>query len=111
MKSLLDPTIAHLRREHPAYGWGDSTGGFFALNNLRIIASSGDGWDHVSVSLPNRCPTWDEMCRVKRLFFHEDECVIQYHPPEEDYVNHNEFVLHMWKPHDVKIPMPPVYMV
>ena len=111
MKSLFDPTIAHLRREHPVYGWGDATGGFFALNNLRIIASSGDGWDHVSVSLPNRCPTWDEMCRVKRLFFHDDECVIQYHPPEEDYVNKNEFVLHMWKPHDVKIPMPPVYMV
>lgn len=111
MKSLFDPDIAIIRCEHPAYGWGDVTCGFFALNNLRIIASSGDGWDHVSVSLPNRCPTWDEMCRVKRLFFHEDECVIQYHPPEEDYVNENEFVLHMWKPHDVKIPMPPVYMV
>ena len=111
MKSLFDPDIAIIRCEHPAYGWGDVTGGFFVLNNLRIIASSGDGWDHVSVSLPNRCPTWDEMCRVKRLFFHDDECVIQYHPPEEDYVNKNEFVLHMWKPHDIKIPMPPVYMV
>lgn len=111
MKSLLDQFIAKQRREHPVYGWGDTTGGYFVLNNLRIIASSGDGWDHVSVSLPDRCPTWNEMCRVKQMFFHEDECVVQYHPAKEDYVNNSEFVLHLWRPHDIKIPMPPIYMV
>ncbi|MCX8016968.1 MAG: hypothetical protein N2690_03550, partial [Rhodocyclaceae bacterium] len=32
---------------------------------LRVIASHEDGWEHVSVSRPDRCPTWEEMCRVK----------------------------------------------
>ena len=28
---------------------------------LAVIASDGDGWDHVSVSHRARCPKWDEM--------------------------------------------------
>lgn len=93
------------------WGWGGAEGGYFQLNNLRIIVGIGDGWDHISVSLPDRCPTWQEMCRVKRLFFADDECVVQYHPPESDYVNINPFVLHMWKPHNELLPMPPKVMV
>lgn len=47
-------------------------GAFFIPNGagqtpLAVIASDGDGWEHVSVSLPTRCPTWDEMCRVKHI--------------------------------------------
>ena len=34
---------------------------------MAIIASWGGGWEHVSVSLRNRCPTWEEMCRVTVL--------------------------------------------
>jgi hypothetical protein len=92
-------------------GVGDETGGYFRLNNLHIIASNGEGWDHVSVSLPDRCPTWEEMCKVKRVFFEPEECVIQYHPPESVYINNNPFVLHMWRPQNGTIPMPPQYMV
>ena len=29
-------------------------------NDLRIIASDGMGWEHVSVSLAKRVPTWKE---------------------------------------------------
>ena len=74
---------------------------------LRIIASWGGGWDHVSVSLKNRCPTWDEMALVKRVFFRADECVMQLHPPEANYVNHHPFCLHLWRPQNEKIPQPP----
>lgn len=35
---------------------------------LRVIASDGQGWEHVSVSLPNRCPNWREMCFIKDVF-------------------------------------------
>lgn len=111
MKSLLDPVLAKMRREHPQYGWGDAGGGYFVINNMRIIASNGDGWDHVSVSLPDRCPTWGEMSKIKRLFFADDECVMQLHPPESNYVNQHEFCLHLWKPHAGTIPVPPMYMV
>ena len=65
---------------------------------LGMIASDGAGWDHVSVSCKRRCPTWDEMCWVKRLWFDDRETVIQYHPSSENYVNHHPFCLHLWRP-------------
>jgi hypothetical protein len=36
---------------------------------FKIIVGDDGGWDHVSVSLGKRTPTWDEMCWVKNLFF------------------------------------------
>lgn len=78
---------------------------------LRIIASTGMNWDHVSVSLKNRVPNWQEMCFVKELFFEDHECVIQYHPPKENYVNIHENVLHLWRLQDFQIPLPPTELV
>lgn len=57
-----------------------------------------DGWEHVSVSLPDRCPTWDEMCRVKDMFFEPEEQCIQIHPRHSEYINLSEHCLHIWKP-------------
>lgn len=48
----------------------------YRASAVAIIASWGGGWEHVSVSLSNRCPTWEEMCMVKDIFWGEDECVI-----------------------------------
>ena len=78
---------------------------------LNVIASDGEGWEHVSVSLPARCPTWHEMCRAKALFWDADDCVIQYHPPESDYVNNHDYCLHLWRPVSGEIPRPPRWMV
>lgn len=80
-------------------------------DGLMIIVSWGMGWDHVSVSRRNRCPDWEEMCRVKRTFFEPEECVIQYHPPKSHYKNYHPYCLHLWKPQGVELPMPPSYMV
>jgi len=65
-----------------------------------------DGWEHVSVSVRkrNRCPTWEEMCHVKKLFWDEDETVVQFHPGKE-YVNNHPYCLHMWKaPYSTELP-------
>lgn len=78
---------------------------------LKVIASWGDGWNHVSISLPNRTPTWGEMCFIKDITFGKDSMAIQYHPPEKDYININLYVLHLWEPHGQTIPTPPPYMV
>lgn len=78
---------------------------------LKIIASDGEGWEHVSVSLPNRCPTWPEMAHVKALFWDSHDCVVQFHPPEYEYVNNHAFCLHMWRPVAHDIPTPPAWMV
>ena len=41
--------------------------------DLLVVATDGSGegmgWQHVSVSLPKRCPNWLEMCMIKNLFW------------------------------------------
>ncbi len=95
---------------------GDDFGAFFidgpCNRKLQIIASNRDenigiNWEHVSVSLQNRCPNWEEMCFVKDLFGAPEECVMQFHPPRSRYVNNHQFCLHLWKPTDQEIPLPP----
>lgn len=65
---------------------------------LRVQSSDGGGWDHVSVSLATRTPSWEEMCFIKQLFFDDEECVMQLHPPKSEYVNFHRFCLHLWRP-------------
>ena len=79
---------------------------------IRCIASDGREWEHVSVTLQvPRCPTWDEMCFVKSIFWDDTDMAIQYHPPESKYVNYHKYCLHLWKPIVEKLPLPPTYMV
>lgn len=108
------------RSTHPALGptpYG-ANHGFFLVGNLRVISSGSaidnpesEGWEHVSVSVPDRCPTWDEMCRVKGLFWREDETVIQFHPPKAQYVNQHPHCLHLWRNTKAEQPLPPIKFV
>lgn len=96
---------------------GDSTCGCFQIPSvidkasLLIIASSGEGWEHVSVSRNNRAPNWPEMSQIKRTFFRGDEWVVQFHPAEQDYVNCHPYCLHLWRPIDGVFPRPPSILV
>ena len=104
--------IQHLGQAHPLYGMPTpEDGGCFRLGKLTIIASWGMGWDHVSVSLPDRCPTWDEMERVKRAFFQPWEVAMQLHVASADHINCHPYCLHLWRPHGAEIPLPPKAMV
>ena len=83
-----------------------------------VIASDGDGWEHVSVTLCepcgvkiDRCPTWDEMVAVKRVFWSDDDAVMQLHPRQCDAVNVHPYCLHLWRPALQPIPLPPKWMV
>lgn len=100
------------------YGsFGDETCGVFGLQypatgvHLRIVASSAEGWDHVSVSLPNRCPNWPEMDFVKRKFFHDNEIAMQLHVGAADHISIHPNCLHLWRPHREPIPLPPKVFV
>ena len=78
-----------------------------------VIWSFGGGWDHVSVA-PYRSsytPSWEEMCKVKDMFFREDETVVQYHPAKSNYVNNLPNCLHLWRPQNAELPVPPSVMV
>lgn len=74
---------------------------------LRVIASSGKGWDHVSVSLRNRTPTWAELEFVRKLLFKPNEIVVQFHVPSDKHVNIHPYTLHLWRQHGVKYQLPP----
>lgn len=78
---------------------------------FKAIACDGGGWEHVSVSLPDRCPTWAEMCAVKDLFWDEDDVVMQLHPAKSEHINAHPFCLHLWRPTETAIPTPPTAMV
>lgn len=81
---------------------------------LKVMCSDGLGWEHVSVSHPKRCPTWDEMCFIKGLFWDDEEVVMQLHPAKHEYVNIHPFCLHLWKPcspNPARIPEPPSIFV
>lgn len=101
--------------------WG-AYGQFFVQGpcgeKLCIVASGADaddalsqGWEHVSVSTRRRCPNWIEMCFVKELFWEPSECVIQFHPPQSEYVNNHPNCLHLWKPTKCDVPLPPSILV
>ena len=84
----------------------DSLGnnGFFIIpipgpskQHLSVIASDGYDWEHVSVSLPSRCPKWDEMNYIKDMFWEDSDLVIQIHPPKSEYVDNCTYCLHLWR--------------
>lgn len=94
---------------------GDEYNGYFEIEYLgskyRVIASNGLGWEHVSVSNNQRIPSWEVMCKIKDMFFEEDEVVIQYHPKKSEYINFHPNCLHLWRPIDKEIPTPPTILI
>lgn len=79
--------------------------------NLNFIMSWGAGFEHCSVSMPTRCPSWEQMCAIKDVFWNDDEVCMQLHPAKKDYVNNHPYCLHIWKPINEKIPLPPTILV
>jgi len=89
-------------------GMGVFTSG--TMRKMTVIWSYGGGWEHISIDGKKRCPDWDEMCKLKDMFFDEDECCVQYHPPKSEYVNNLPYCLHIWRPIEEcngALPMPP----
>ncbi len=88
---------------------------------LTVIVSNGEDWvqcglpgqpwEHVSVSLKSRCPTWREMDAIKRIFWSDSATVMQLHVPRDKHINTHENCLHLWKPLGVEIPLPPEHTV
>lgn len=73
--------------------------------------TQGFGWEHLSVSTRNKVPEWDIMCKLKEIFWRDDECCVEYHPKKEDYVNNMPYCLHIWKKIDEDWEMPPSILV
>lgn len=76
---------------------------------LVTFSANEDGWEHVAVSPAGSksdavqpCPTWEQMCDVKRAFWGDGEMVLQLHPPESEYFHGpggmSTNILHLWRP-------------
>ena len=108
--------IAGPGASNPTYG---NNGRFLVPFSRRVllvmIASDGMAWDHVSVHAEemgrDRTPSWDEMCAIKDLFWDAEDVVMQLHPAKSEYINVHPHVLHLWRPQDAWIPVPPRIMV
>jgi hypothetical protein len=97
------------------------TGIFYTQGiGFRYIFSYGGDWEHVSISIlynrgtPKRlfrCPTWEEMCMFKEIFWRDDEIVMQLHLAKKDYVNNVNHCLHLWRPMKENVPTPPKIFV
>ncbi|WP_295582224.1 hypothetical protein [uncultured Lamprocystis sp.] len=109
------PEADRIRVGKLASSSADGNNGAFLLrvgrDGLFAIASSEGGWEHVSVSHVDRCPTWDEMAEVAALFWDPEDTVIQFRPPASDYVNCHPYCLHWWRPTHADLPRPPMWMV
>ena len=126
--SHLEPYRVQVGKPWPDTKAGDKEGGFeipvpdfrertAKLARLFVLASDGAEfeWEHVSVHVTyrdgldkkKRVPTWSEMCYVKDLFWEKGECVVQFHPAEEEYVNRHPYTLHLWKERGKEFPTPP----
>lgn len=96
------------------------TPGYFKIPHLDLpdtwflcTASDGPEWEHVAVALYRirRCPTWEEMCWIKDLFWEEEMPVLQLHPARSEWVSNHPYALHLWRPVHTQIPLPPSKMV
>ncbi len=105
--AAIRPLMVHLGED----------GGIFRIRvrraTLNVIASTGGGWDHVSVSVAGspRVPDWSEMEAVKRAFFRPGETAMQLHVPPVEHIDCHPGVLHLWRPQGAEIPRPPGWMV
>lgn len=78
---------------------------------LTVIVTDHDGWEHCSVSLSSRTPTWEEMSFVASLFWDPEDTLVNYRPAKSEYVNLHPNVLHWWRPKDYEYPTPPSTLV
>jgi hypothetical protein len=132
MKDLRNLAKHYLAREHhlweamrgnpPPTSFDRAFSGVFMVpstldgGELRILADRASAlrcndWDHVSVSRTDRCPAWEEMDQVKRLFFKDSEVAMQLHVAPRNHVNVHPYCLHLWRPLDGRIPLPPIEYV
>lgn len=80
---------------------------YIATCGLRIVASTdrdddGVRWRHISVSLKDRYPSWEELKAARYQFFDDEREVIQVFPPKSAYLNLHDNCFHLWSRVDRK---------
>lgn len=64
---------------------------FFKMGKVKIILSHSQyGW-HISISHPERYPTWDEIAKARYELIPNDITMAMMLPPQEEYINIHNF--------------------
>jgi hypothetical protein len=90
--------------------WGD--GNIYRhRSGLRVIVSTADFPDgrdymHISLSHPDRLPSYDDLKFVKSVFAGDHRYAYQVFPPVDKHISIHPFCLHLWVPLSGELPLP-----
>lgn len=73
------------------------------INKMTVLRSisfmeNGDNWIHVSVSRPDRIPSWEEIAKVKSEFIGDELEAVHVIPKSSDHINVHAYCMHLWAP-------------
>jgi len=76
----------------------------YAMGDCRVLVSrdatpTGQRW-HLSISHPDRYPTWEEIKKARYQLLPLDIVMVQVLPPPGDYVNIHPNTFHLWETFD-----------
>jgi hypothetical protein len=64
-----------------------------------LISKDMDRW-HLSISNPNRYPTWDEIKEARYKFLPDNIFMVMVLPPKKNYVSLHPNCFHLWETKD-----------
>jgi hypothetical protein len=67
--------------------------------NIWVPKAARDLW-HISISHPDRYPTWDEVADVRYELVPDDVTMAMLLPPRDEYVNVHAHTFHLWQIED-----------
>jgi hypothetical protein len=71
--------------------------GMFRWGKFNVIVSIDDDKWHMSISLPNRDLTYEEIKQARYKFIPDDITVAMIFPPKSEFVNLHEHCFHLWE--------------
>jgi len=103
------PTL-RLPGRHRAYRSGSGCGVIVGLEPVKaappgiwLPPAERELW-HLSISHPDRYPTWDEIADVRYRLVPDDVTMAMLLPPSGEYVNAHERCFHLWQIDDRRAP-------
>ena len=75
-----------------------------------LMTNPFDGFEHISVHIQDdgeqQIPSWEEMRKIKDIFWDDDDIVAQYYPSKESYIYSHENTIHLFRCSSGLLPHP-----
>ena len=92
---LVRRGIWYIRDRRPD-GWALRTDTGMTIIASGDVERDGRRWLHISMSYPDRVPSYDEMIAGMRAILGDDREAYQVFPPRARWVNIDAYCLHLW---------------